>query len=236
MRRHSHWRQQQQRDLADIFLSLFLSSSIPSFYPCPRFCYNSIPSILFLQGRHVAERQSRNQRVGRSPGRWAKVAGYANKMRPIRSSCTILTTNTNWFVQSNPFVIFFSPFSLFFSLLWRYFTPARLFLIYSVYIIYVCVGFWCPLHWKLHTTTILTVYVRTYVRIYLQRENRLGNSNNNQRCCHVGWLLLLLWGGKYWIGYDGMGGRRVCSTHTIQQTALCDSCVTFPSLHERFET
>ena len=170
MRRHSHWRQQQQRDLADIFLSLFLSSSIPSFYPCPRFCYNSIPSILFLQGRHVAERQSRNQRVGRSPGRSAKVAGYANKMRPIRSSCTILTTNTNWFVQSNPFVIFFLPFlssSPFFDVTSR--PPGSSWFI--PYILYTCVSdfdalctesYILPQFW-------LCTFVRTY--IFTKRES-----------------------------------------------------------------
>ena len=172
MRRHSHWRQQQQRDLADIFLSLFLSSSIPSFYPCPRFCYNSIPSILFLQGRHVAERQSRNQRVGRSPGRWAKVAGFANKMRPIRSSCTILTTNTNWFVQSNPFVIFFfSLFSLLLPSLTLLHARQALLDLFRIYYIRVC-RILMPSALKAtyyHNSDCVRSYVRT--DIFTKRES-----------------------------------------------------------------
>jgi hypothetical protein len=76
-----------------------------------------------LQGRHVALHNGSH-----ATDRSAKVLLYANKMRPIRSSCATLTTNTNWFAQSNPFVIFI----LFF------FSPSSLLLIYSVYILRVC--------------------------------------------------------------------------------------------------
>ena len=206
MRRHSHWRQ-QQRDLAGILsllamlcsvLSLTKPPFLPPFFCYPRFCFNLIPSILFLQGRHVALQRNGSHATDGS----AKVPRYANKMRPIRSSCVTLTTNTNRFGQSNPFVIF-----LFF---YFFFTPARRRLsIYSVYILRVSVfDVLCSLSFFLSTytatdaTTLYSPFATLYARIHKERErkkdNLLGNNQPTVINSHVGWAFLLS-GGKVYL-------------------------------------
>jgi len=138
--------------------------------------FNSIPSILFLQGRHVALRNGSH-----ATDRSAKVLRYANKMRPIRSSCATLITNTNWFVQSNPFVIFI----LFF------FSSASLLLIYSVYILRVCrISMLCLLSllslmqrclYTLYTHPTATVWMLVCGYVFYRVKKRISLATTNQQ-------------------------------------------------------
>ena len=248
MRRHSRLRQ-QQRDLADI--SSLLCCAVLSFLPrippfdCyPRFCFNSIPHpSCFLQGRHVALQRNGSHATDGS----AKVPRYANKMQPIRSSCATLTTNTNWFVQSNLFVIFLS------LLLLLLFLHARrqassldLFRIYFTCVsdfdalcsLCPCVlGYmpWCN-QLRTHFAPFATVCVCVYAGIHKERkkENRLGNNQPTIINSHVGWVLLS--GGKvYWLtaGVEDGSLREACLM-LCTLAAQVDGCVGFLSLHEWF--